>query len=355
MDKNPEELLWPYLKALGTRFNSFETVSAFHKELRRGDHLRAFVWASVLSTYRGLKGVIKYMLNIVYEETRDHNLAAHLLALYQKSLEETPDVADVCKAIGYFCAAPKKWELNHRYLIFQSEMAGYKNLANKYGYGVARAKEIIPADQIPVLKKTLIKGFARGDVVLVQEGLKGLFKAKSDKSHEDHKLFIFKLLSDILDNEYVNKFSNDHEGSAKIQHFIADRYNVMGDIGYHEINALCDSLTGESYEAGLLPSHIVKSILRAKKLPSVPLGVIPHIPLYAHDNHTWAGKALMRKYKNQLLPGADQRDIDFRWCGAYFGVAWRYLAYNQHKSCNVKWNEVEWPNTLYQHVSAMWY
>lgn len=355
VENDRESLLWPYLKALSTRYNSFETVSAFHKELRRGNLDKAFLWASVLSTYRGLKGVLKYMLNIVYEETRDHGLAERLLAQYQAAIDQTPDVADVCKTIAYFCQAPKKWELSHRFEVFSSEMDGYKLLADKYGYEVARAKEIIAKSEFDHLRSSLLRGFADADRSLVQYGLKGLFKSKSDLAHEDHKLVIFKLLSDILDNEFVNKFNYDESGAMRIQHFIADRYACIGDIGYHEINALCDALSGESYEAGMLPPLRVKAIQRLKKLPSVPLGVIPSIPLYAHDNHTWAGKALMRSYANQLRPGAKQTNLDFRWCGAYFGVAWRHLAYNQHGTCDVPWESVKWPQSLYKHVSAMWY
>ena len=76
---NDPEMVWSYTKAVAMRYNKYEVVSAFHKELRNGAVEQAVFWGSMLMTSRGLKGVYKYLLNILYEELRDHTLGAVFL------------------------------------------------------------------------------------------------------------------------------------------------------------------------------------------------------------------------------------------------------------------------------------
>jgi hypothetical protein len=65
----------------------------------------------------------------------------------------------------------------------------------------------------------------------------------------------------------------------------------------------------------------------------------------------------MKNFPAELEPGAVQANLDFRMCGAYFGVAWRTLAFKQHGTIDCKWGDVSWrtPNWLYQHVADMFY
>jgi hypothetical protein len=354
--KKDPSLMWPYIQVLATRYNKYEVVSAFHKELRRGDYERAIYWASILSTHRGIKGVIKYLLNILYEETRDHGLGEFLLSEYQSSLVR-PDFERMKRCVAYFCNSPKKWELEGRLAIFNAEMDGYKELAKRFSYRVAQSKEIVDASLVPDLTRTLLNGFADKSFVNVQIGLKGLFKAKSALTHEKHKDYIFGLLEKVATGRYPNGFQTEEMSPMEFGHmldFLKRRKAILGEHGYHELNAFADLLRGEPYAVGILSEQKRKAITTGN-FPGVKPGVIRQIPLYAQDNHTWVGKAYLRRFKWQLGNGIPQTDIDFRMCGAYLGVAWRYLAFNQHGTIDVPWEEVKWPLPLHTHVMKMFY
>ncbi len=337
------DLMWPYIKAVATRYNMYELVSAFHKELRRGDAERAYFFACLLSTHRGIKGIVRYLLNIIYEETRDHTLHEYLIDLYSGEIQLTAN--NMAVAIEWFCAAKKKWELPHRADIFTNEMLGYKMLMDKFGNDVAKPKEIIPATNNEALIAAIKAGFNKTDPVLFQYGLKGLFKSKAAVSHEKHKQHIFDLLRKLRST------SNTEALIALIQR----KQKLTKDIGYHDLNALADLILGESYTAGNTGSLAASQRRKAKSKLKMPLNQLHPIPLYAHDNHTWYGKGLMRKFAHELRKDAVQSFIDFRLCGAYFGVAWRTFAYQQHGSIKVKWAEVKWPKGMYEIVNRMWY
>lgn len=363
VEKNPEELMWPYIKALATRYNVYEVVSAFHKELRRGDFTKAYYWASILSTFRGLKGVIKYMLNIIYEETRDHELHKYLITIYGKALANTATSEHMCKAVQLFCDSKKKWQLGDRLAIFEDEMKGYRRLSDKYTPRVAEGCNIISANHHDTLKQAMLEGYATKDRELVQYGLKGLFKSKAlpGGDHVSHKVLMYGLLVDLLNGDYPNKFDFNKEDAHALIEVLELRIAMLRNgkkdcgFGYHELNALADILCGESFHAGNTTRIARKKITRSKSLPTLRLGYIVNIPLYAHDNHTWGGKHLMKKHAHELKPGAVQKHLDFRLCGAYFGVAWRYLAFQQFGTTEVKWGDVKWPAALYKQVARMFY
>lgn len=339
-----------YVKALGSRYNVYEAVSAFHKELRRRDVNAAWYWAQIVSTKRGWKGVVKYMLNILYEETREHNLGVFLLQIYTAFTSKNPNagLSDVYKAMFWFCMAPKKWELPHRYAVFMAEMGGYKDLAKKYGYEVARAQDIIPDSETLKLLDWLERGIENALPTHAQAGLKGLLKSQSAVGHAKHKLWLFDKV------QALSKRGN--KDAEKLGVLLSSKRDVMKDMGYHDINAYVDCLLGEKFESGLVSGDGVSAIME-RGYENTVLGVdIRTIPLYAQDSHTWSGKAKMRKYPEELLPGAIQRNMDFRWTGTYLGVAWRTLAYKQFGTLDgVKWGAVDWPDGLYEHASKMVY
>ena len=354
-----------YNKLLGERYIIYESVSAFHKELRRGDHKAAQYWALSVGAHRGLIGVIRYMTNILFEESRDLDMYALLMNLSEKGRKVTYD--ETMAAVRLFCKIPKKWELEPRLGIFLDEMRGYRALAKDYTYQVARAKDIIDPSENPKLVKSLIHGLHVGDRVAVQYGLKGILKSMHEKGERHHiqlKVQLFNILTDALNkegpfNELRREWAFDEDYALRVHSLVMRRYSTLGDFGYHELNALCDAITGEAYPNGEhLLSKPLKRLYGAKNKPYVPpLGLVKTIPLYALDNHNYRGKALMKRWAMELQPGAEQDNLDFRWCGAYMGVAWRYLAYNQLQSCEVKWGDVKWnkPPWLYKHLSNMFY
>lgn len=344
-----------YEESVGRRFNAFEAISAMHKELRRGDATAALYWASVVIPHRGRHGVLKYMRSILFEETRDLALARFLVKV--SSHGTSVSHLDFQRAVTRFAAAPKKWELPWRLALFTDEMRGYKKLGEKYSYAVAKGGDIIPADQEKHLRSELESGFATGDRAKVQYGLKGWYKMKSP-DQDNLKVEIWNFLVEVSDGEHGNGFDYDTNYAEDVYKIIMLKMRNHGGIRYHDINAFADALTGEPGHnpEATLPLAKHKRIVNSPNEKPMPLGDLRKVPLYAHDNHTWGGKAKMRTHKNQLDPGAKQTDIDFRLCGAYMGVAWRYLAQEQHATIDCKWGDVKWkPNWLWTHLDHMWY
>lgn len=355
--KYPDDILLReyYDQWLGKKYNVFEAISAFHKELRFGNTDEALYWATVVIPHRGRHGVVFYMRNILFEETRDLSLAKYILKLASQG--KSISLLDMQRAVRRFCAAPKKWELPWRHDLFLDEMRGYKKLGERFGYEVARPKDIIPEKHHKELVETMLTGFKESDRVQVQYGLKGWFKSKSG-DHDHMKIDIFNTLIEVLNGEHSNSFGYNEKYAHHLQTVLHSRLRNHGAIGYHELNAFADALTGEpgSDPRASLPSVTHKRIVNHPKVQRPELGKFRKIPLYAHDNHTWTGKAKMKSCFSQLRPGAEQTDIDFRMCGAYMGVAWRTLAFMQHGTIDCKWSSVSWkPNWLWSHLDKMWY
>lgn len=342
-----DAMIHAYAKALGTRYNIFEATSAFHKELRRGDVQAAIFWGSAYASERGVRGIVRYMLNILYEETRDHWLGKRLLKTY---MQENITITEAHELIVLFCKSIKKWELPHRLEIFTAEMKGYDSLANDFTNAVAKGSNIIPEEHRGNLIKDIHKGVKIGDPALIQRGIKGLQKLahKPTPSGLD-------ALRQYIFHEVLQAFKLPPE-ALQIAKYIALRKQADLPIGYHELNALADCLLhDEPYEAGILPEITRKALVNSPKKPKLHLGRIVQVPIYAHDNHTWRGKSLMSRFSGELLPGAEQTHLDFRYCGAYYGVAWRYLAYNQHRSISVPFAEVKWPKSMHRTVMRLFY
>ena len=320
------------IKAIATRYNQYEVVSAFHKHLRRGDIPKSYFFACILCTTRGVKGIIKYLSNIIYEETRDHDLRDYLLEL----MEDTDRLTflDMTKAISWFCETQKKWDLHeHRVKLYEHEMRGYQRLVKEFGADVAKAAGIIDSDMVPVFLKIIPKAIKSKDYDLLQYAVKGLQKAKQPKSiadiHEQRDL-----TADVI----YKAVAKPSPGLRRFYKYLQAR----DEISYHDLNAFADLAAGEPYGYGTLPAERQKAILRLKKPPIFPFDKFPPIPLYAKDNHVWVGKALLRKYAAQIPYGTEQTDIDLRGCGAYIGVGWRYYAAAQFGDIRKpKWHEVK--------------
>ncbi|MET4190630.1 MULTISPECIES: hypothetical protein [unclassified Bradyrhizobium] len=342
----PADMQAAYSKEVGSRYNMYEVVSAFHKELRIGNVERAVFWGTMLANFRGSRGIIKYLLNILYEETRDHTMGDFLLDLYLWD-DRSHDYANMCIGIKAFCQSKKKWQIPTHYDCLMAEMRGYAKLVAEFGRKVAEGGNIIADEHKPTLMSALKSGIANKDAALAQYGLKGLQKLKTGDIDSHRAWIINELMA-------MNSPRSKSAECAKLMAYIQRRATNKLGIGYHELNNLVDFLLGEPYGAGNTPPATLKASL-AFPTPVMRLGVAPAIPLYAHDNHTWAGKALLRRYPTEWQPGAVQEHFDLRLCGAYMGVVWRHLAVKQHGAIDVKWADVEWPKWLHETVSNLWY
>lgn len=347
-----DEIMLAFVKAVATRYNSYEATSAFHKELRRGDVERAFFFGCVLAAYRGVKGVLTYLSNIVYEETRDHEFAAYITG---RLVDKDFTVLTMSKAITWFCETKKKWDLHETRLpIFEFEQKGYKGLVSEFGKAVALPGNIIDEEYKPIFLKKLGAAVRKGDDVSIQYHLKGLQKIKCSRIED--------VRSEMLECIYANAKLSGRFPIGKRKHLVAfhkrlrNKFDTTLSLSYHDLNAFADLAGhGEPYGYGVLPESRRTAIIAAKKPTAFPFDRFPVVPLYAHDSHTWRGKALMRYYPNEIRFGVEQTHVDFRGCGAYFGVAWRYYAMAQHGTVRVKWETVKVPRWMSIHLQDMWY
>lgn len=337
----PTDMQIAYAKQVSMRYNKYEVVSAFHKELRRGNIEQAVFWGHVLAYSRRIEGVIKYLLNILFEETREYWLGEWLLAKYTEVGGDK--YAAMLEGIALFCKAPKKWDLPHRMEIFEAEMRAYNLLVQKYGRDVAKGGDIIALAQRDLLVARFKQSLKTGDKIGMQYGLKGLQKSKCHDI-DAHRAWIL--------NETL-PFIKDRVAAGRLSEYIQNRINAGLGLGYHELNAFVDLAMGEKYGAWEVPKWAKTQL--AFGPPKLRLGVVPNIPIYAQDNHTWAGKALIRKWPLEWQAGAKQEHYDLRLCGAYMGVAYRHLAIKQHGRIDCEWHEVDWPKWLHETVSNLWY
>lgn len=337
-EKDPkikEELYYAFLKAVSTRYNIYEVCSAFHKDIRRGIIKDAWYWAQLLITMRGKSGLIRYLVNITYEETRNHTMANWLLDTFQKGKDITID--DCFKAVCWFCDSKKKWELGHwRYNhFFAYEMiGGYFRLYKKFGKDVYKSDNIIPVSNLDDLIKHIKEGFSENNHADIQYGLKGLQKLDHTRfgGLQELRQYLYRLLEIYKDKPGILNIQNKTLADNLFA-FIKHKGEVY-ELGYHDINMLCDLLEGES------PTYGCSECPELGDKPRISPSSLRMIPLYAHDVHTWEGKYRIKRFAGQLVPGVPQTDIDYRWCGAYIGLAFRYLSMEQlHRVA--PWYEVE--------------
>ena len=333
--KVKDELYFAYTKAVATRYNMYEVCSAFHKELRIGSIARAWYWAQILIAMRGKAGLIRYMLNIVYEETRNHLLAEDLLKCFKQG--KNVEIRDCYRLICWFCQSPKKWELGkwrYHHFFFHEMLGGYFRLIEKYGQDVAKSDNIIEYD--PTFFETLRSAFMKDNHERIQYCLKGLQKMqhRSVGGLQGLRKMIYNTLANVCKDMYSREkgLEAPQEEILKLFRFVKEKADCY-EIGYHDLNMLCDALEGESLTYGLcecpfIPDNLPRMSTRFRL-----------IPLYAQDWHTWEGKYRLKRYAGQLVPGIPQTDIDCKWSGVYLGLAFRYLSMEQYNRV-VEWYKV---------------
>lgn len=348
-----EEVFFAFIQCVATRYNQYEVVSAFTKELRRGNVERAWFFGCILAAGRRIKGVLKWMLAIVYEETRDHDLRDYL---YTKITTEDFNLLSMAHCIEWFCTTKKKWDLHeHRVKLYEHEQRGYRKLVEEFGPDVAKAQEIIDESMVQVFWDGMLPALKRKDYDTFQYCIKGIQKSKfPDGINNLHELRLATVKRLRHGPDGFKIAGKENENIKNFFSYLIGKDPKVG-ISYHDLNAFADMLSGEPYDYGTLPERQQRAIKRKRELPAFPFTKFPNIPLYAHDNHTFRGKALLRTYAGQAHPGVEQTEIDLRGCGAYLGVGWRLYAMQQHGSIRVKWHEVKFPKWLIKHLDDMWY
>lgn len=350
-NKENPDYLFPFIKAVATRYNYYEAVSAFHKNLRIGNVEKSFFYGSVIGAHRGAKGIVRYLSNIIYEETRDHKLRDHLVDLLSRP---KLSIIDYTRAIIWFCETKKKWDLHeYRYPLYLHEMRGYQRLVKEFGQDVAKGGEIIEPEMVPVFLAGIGKALAKQDYDYLQYCVKGLQKSKFPKGVKSYHQLRGLVVAELM------KHTDKIDGVARVNvkrfcKYLQSKTEKIG-ISYHDLNAFADLFANEPLFYGNLSDKRIKQILRIKKLPVFPFDKFPAIPIVAHDNHTHRGKHLLKKYAAQIPYGVEQTDIDLRGCGAYIGVGWRYIAMADCGTVKCKWHEPKSPTWLKNLVTQLFY
>lgn len=82
-----------------------------------------------------------------------------------------------------------------------------------------------------------------------------------------------------------------------------------------------------------------------------------HVPWpadYVWDCHTWRGMERISAASPPLGFGLPiPAGLDLRWSGAEAGTLWRYLAWKEHGTCEIPWNEIG-PVTTFEPPTPSW-
>ena len=245
-------------------------LSAFHKELRRGDVVAARHWAAWLAHCDGPSAPLEYLRKIWSEETVDLDLAVWLHG-------ETANVAD---GVARFCAAVKVWETPQWWTVFQEWSECLAGVAHHF-FGVLADRLARAAAAGDEAELTTVRHLALADLtatarLTVQQA--EVFRTRyASRRFESEDFVLAMLLADRLPRAETT----------------------------HPTGADVDVLPHWTNGATLL-------------LP----------PVYAYDYHSHFGKARMRAWMQQnpgsgFRFGVDTSPVDLRWAGGLVPLFWR--------------------------------
>ena len=78
---------------------------------------------------------------------------------------------------------------------------------------------------------------------------------------------------------------------------------------------------------------------------------IPCFPDYAFDSHTWLGRKWLSEAELDWQKPMQGR-LDLRWSGDWAGTLWRYLAFREHGTVDIAWQNVAVPDDIREFFHA---
>jgi hypothetical protein len=250
-------------------------LSAFHKELRRGDVAAAQHWASWLARCEGEQVPLDYMRKIWSEETADLDLAVWLHG----------DVT-VDQAVVRFCRAPKVWESFEWWTCFHEWEECHKGVSKQPLTGLADELVVRTGD----LEERRPMAQVREDALAELTGSGRLTSAQAGVCRTRYRSKRFENEDFVLAQLLLGRLPLPARESA------GDAVDV--DARWTDGSTL------------LLP------------------------PTYAYDYHSFAGKQRMREWLEKhpgsgFRFGVDTSPVDLRWSGGLVPLFWRVLAWQK--------------------------
>jgi|GEM_PF-2442494 len=266
-------------------YDWLEMVSAFHKELRRGDVEAVKYWAGFLG-----KKAESYLISVVLEETSNFNL-----------LEYCQDFnVSLTDKICAFCGTRKKWE--------QKSAKSYYTRLRQIDQ-VERNQEII---KTPTPPDDMWRAWKEKDFVALSECL------------VKYKVSTKKVRNLLYDSLTFGQYSLP-----------------VGSWGFHErisllrLHCFHDRRDDEDFDVMFAEDQEVNWNERP-------------IPKYALDKHTKRGAKLFYDNLKSVRPNTPMPEkLDLRYSGVAPYIWWRVLAYDQHGTIDVPWEDVEYPKNQF--------
>lgn len=281
------------------KYDWYEMVSAYHKELRLGNVANIKYWAHKL----GYKKANNYLNSILLEETCNFELLKYCL-------EET----NLSNKIRRFAGTKKNWEhkTNQLYIARCLLMIELKK------------QNAIESVYIDHDKHSAVNGVINHVLEKDFEGMcEDFYRIKWSSQKLKNKVFgniirhIYPELAWLF--EKLNFGYHEHISFIRLNSGICDPKDYI--IGYAD-----DSNPGytQDYE----------------------------IPIYALDKHTSRGKRRINQNINKIRPNKKMPPgIDLRYSGTDISCIWRVMAFQQFGTINTSWENVVYHNTLYRKIS----
>lgn len=314
------QLQWVSGVITGHRTANYTTISALHKEIRRGDYPRAYLWAKTVIRFRKEKGLREYMRSILWEETRN-------IELYRE-WRENPGMPWE-EMLQQFCGATKKWEYD-----------------TSPDTALIQIRAMLDAHQLPsiedgeLLHPPAIDKFEYYNwVLMVHRCFARALREGGGKLRDTRapRLRAFRILSGTL------RKALEREGlKAWTEPF--DKRTDFDDV-MQTSEKLCGLLEGSNVcEVRRVNTELFEADI-AMPEPRV------------FDGHTSKGAGMLRKwvrkyaplevdgYRQPMLPG-----MDMRWSGQQLGVWWRSMAVKVFGRgySHVDWEDVDFGRKLWK-------
>lgn len=265
----------------------YEAVSAFHKELRRGDVAKSLIWAEQVARMRGEIGVKQYLKSIVFEETRN-------LALHNRWRNLGP--LEVEGMILEFCGSLKKWELPAARGMYSILLKAFADAKKQKPVQLDELKSAPPVDEHEFYNWMVMIG----RVVWLGVWDKGQYESKPVV--DARRRLSVTICRSLLDEGY------DAEAAV-----------LQEKPDYHRLCTGAEALCGFKDPGG--------SRIKRAKAPRLEIDLLM-TPDYAFDSHTAEGRRRLKK--GWPVPGLPApAEVDLRWTGKEIGAYWRYKAFEQ--------------------------
>lgn len=271
--KFPHCAHWSFVRDIskGRKNVLYEHLSGLHKELRRSDTVRAIQHGMILEKLYGPKVVQSYLRKIVFEETRNINLAKCLDSPWQEG-------------IHHFGMTTKKWELPSWSLI-------------------KKAKAYLASVESPIPNRDSNYLFTQDGFY---EALAELFRIRRFDKRTGSK----------------QRLAAAFYGAKKYpKSYLAELTNQSGSkLSFYQWIAALSELYGQ-----LDSSISIKESMsyKARNWLFMPAP-------YCFDNHTAIGARLIKKHWHGIKPESpNPGNLDARWGGGIRSTIWRECAVKQ--------------------------